>query len=203
MVTVKVLSINVSKRSSIKYLFMREPLKLLKRNKWTLFYLRRSLSRLNLKSNYMKHLNNCDQPVSWRWYWKFFHAWRIISLSTSKTKLSENYFFVNIWLLSVTCGMLNLLVKPNGIKEREPWDILLFLNSQRNVSKITLKLQPHRIIWCFCKTVVRPEDFLSLAKCSCNFKLEILKSILIIVSATGRGRDIKIPLSLLAHERKV
>ena len=48
--------------------------------------------------------------------------------------------------LSVTAGMLNLLVKPNGIKEHEPWDILLFLNSQRNVSKTILKLQPYRII---------------------------------------------------------
>ena len=47
---------------------------------WTWF-------RLSLKLNYIKHLNNCYQLVTWEWYSKFPYAWRIIS--TSKTKLSE------------------------------------------------------------------------------------------------------------------
>ena len=44
--------------------------------------------------------------------------------------------------------MLNTLVKPNDIIEREPRNILVSHHSQGNVLKITLKLQPY-MITCF------------------------------------------------------
>ena len=63
--------------------------------------------------------------------------------------------------------MLNTLVKPNDIIEREPWNILVCHQSQGNVLKITLKLHDHML---FCKTVVCPEDFSVLANSSCSFE---------------------------------
>ena len=54
-----------------------------------LFYFIWVWSRLNLSTNYIEHLSNCYQLVTWEWYSKFPHAWKIISIS--KTKLSENY----------------------------------------------------------------------------------------------------------------
>ena len=75
--------------------------------------------------------------------------------------------------------MLNALVKPSDIIEREPWDILMFLHSQDNVSKISLKLQLYMITCFYCKTVVCPEDFSVVAKRSWIFKTEIQENILI------------------------
>ena len=133
MVTVKSFLTYKLKRSSIKYLFLNEKFKLLKRNKWPLFYFIWAWFRLNLKLNYIKHLNNCYQLVTWEWYSKFPYAWRIIS--TSKTKLSENYVLCWFIILSVTATMLNTLVKPNDIKEREPRNILVSHHSQGYVLK--------------------------------------------------------------------
>ena len=44
--------------------------------------------------------------------------------------------------------MLNTLVRPNKIIEREPQEILVSHDSQENVLKITLKLQPN-MMTCF------------------------------------------------------
>ena len=74
--------------------------------------------------------------------------------------------------------MLYTIAKPNDIIECKYRIILVFLHSQGNVSKITPKLQPHGIICCY-KTVVCPENFSVLPKCSSNCKLEIQESILI------------------------
>ena len=73
-------------------------------------------------------------------------------------------------ILCVTAAMINTLVKPNNIIEREP--------PQENVSKITLSLQPY-IITCFFVRQFCPEDFSILAKSSSNFKIEIQERILI------------------------
>ena len=49
----------------------------------------------------------------------------------------------------------------------------------------------------FCKTVVCPEDFLILAKSSCNFKLEIQESILIKLLRPTLNKNISsVPLYL-------
>ena len=49
----------------------------------------------------------------------------------------------------------------------------------------------------FCKTVVRPEDFSIFAKSSCNFKLEIQKSILIRLLKPTLNKNISsVPLYL-------
>ena len=92
--------------------------------------------------------------------------------------------------------MLNTLVKPNEIIERKPRNILVSHHSQGNVLKITLKAVHDYIL--FCKTVICPEDFLILAKSSCNFKLKIQKSILIKLLKPALNKNISsVPLYLL------
>ena len=54
----------------------------------------------------------------------------------------------------------NKLLKPNEIIEREPQKTLVYQQSQGNVSKITVKRQPYRIICLF----VRPENISILDK---------------------------------------
>ena len=74
--------------------------------------------------------------------------------------------------------MLNTLVKPNDIIEREPRNILESHHSQG-------------------KKVVCPEDFLILANSSCNFKLEIQESILIKLLKPTLNKNISsVPLPL-------
>ena len=51
-----------------------------------MFYFIWVWSRLNFKSNYIKHINNCYQLVTWEWYLKFSYAWKIISTSKDKIK---------------------------------------------------------------------------------------------------------------------
>ena len=93
--------------------------------------------------------------------------------------------------------MLNTLVKPNDVIEREPQNILVSHHSQGNALKITLKLQPYMITCFFCKTVVCPEDFSILANSSCNFKLEIQESILIkLLKPTLNKNIFSVPLHL-------
>ena len=74
--------------------------------------------------------------------------------------------------------MLNTLVKLNVIIDREPPDILLFLHSLENLSKITLKITVRDQLLS-CKAVVCPKDFSVLAKSTCNLKLDIEESTLI------------------------
>ena len=72
--------------------------------------------------------------------------------------------------------MLNTLVKPNGIIEREPRTYWCLTEKCVKNNSQTSAVHDHML---FCKTVVSPEDFSVLAKSSCNFKPEIQESILI------------------------
>ena len=120
-------------------------------------------------------------------------------ISTSKTKLCENYVLYSYISFSVTAAMLNTLVK-SDIIEREPRNILVFHHSQGKLSKITLKLQPCMII-CFFLTVVCPEDFSIPAKSSGNFKLEIQESILIKLLKPTLNKNISsVPLYLFWYD---
>ena len=95
--------------------------------------------------------------------------------------------------------MLNTLVKPNDIIEREPRNILVFYHSQGNALKITQTSAIHDHML-FCKTVVCPEDFSILANSSCNFKLEIQESILIKLLKPTLNKNISsVPLHLFSY----
>ena len=86
--------------------------------------------------------------------------------------------------------MLNTLVKPNDIIEREPRKHIglspLTGKCVKNNSQ-TSAVHDHML---FCKTVPCPEDFSILTKSSCNFKLEIQESILIKLLTPTLNRNI-------------
>ena len=123
-------------------------------------------SWLKLKSNYIEHLNNCYKLVTWEWYSKFTHAWKIIS--TSKTKLSGNYVLCFL-LIYVTAAMLNTLVTQNHLIEFKSWNTgkCVKNNSQ------TWAVHEHMLS---CKTVVSPEDFQFLLR---GHEVDIQESVLI------------------------
>ena len=84
----------------------------------------------------------CDLRV----IFKILNTWRIIS--TSETKLSDNYVFLLVYNFRYNSCNAEYLGKTKRHAEREPWNILEFPHSQWNVSKITIKLQLYLII-CF------------------------------------------------------
>ena len=77
-------------------------------------------------------------------------------------------------ILSVTAAMLNTLVKPNDIIEREPRNILVSHHSQGNVLKITLKLQPYMITCFFVKQlfVLKIFQFLLIVHAISNLRFK-------------------------------
>ena len=73
-------------------------------------------------------------------------------------------FVLLVCNLSVTAAILNILVKPNKITEREEQNILAFLHSQGNMSKITLNLLPYMIICFFVRQLLVLKIFQFLLK---------------------------------------
>ena len=90
--------------------------------------------------------------------------------------------------------MLNTLLKPDVIIEREPRNILVSYHSQGKNNSQTSAIHDHML---FCKIVVCPDDFSILAKSSYNFKLEIQESILIKLFKSTWNKNISsVPLYL-------
>ena len=176
MVTVKGLLTNVLKYSSIKYLFLNESLKLLKRNKWPLFYLVQAWFWLNLKLNYIKHLNECYQLVTWEWYSEFLQMKNYFNFK-DKTKWELRSLLVyNFKCNSCNAEYIGKTKRHYRTRTSEHIGVSPLTGKYVKNNSQTLAVHDHML---FCKTVVRPEDFPILAKSSCNFKLEIQESILI------------------------
>ena len=152
-----------------------------KRNKWPLFYLICAWFRLNLKLNYIKHLNNCYPLVTWEWYPKSDIQDLRVSLRM------KNYFNFKDKIKQELCSLLVYTFKCNRCNAeyigKNKWHYKTRTSQHISVSPLTGKcvktqtsaLHDHML---FCKTVVCPEDFSILAKSSCNFKPEIQESIL-------------------------
>ena len=65
-----------------------------------------------------------------------------------KDKTKQELRSLLIYNLIVTAAMLNKLVKPNGIIEHEPRNMLVLLHSQESISVTDIKLELYMIV-CF------------------------------------------------------
>ena len=160
-----------------------------------MFYFIWVWSRLNLKSNYIKHLNNCYQLVTWEWYLKFSYAWKIIS--TSKDKIKRELLSLLVYKFkcnSCNAEYIGKTKRHSRTRTSEHIGVSPLTGKCVKNNFQTSAVHHHML---FCRTVACPEDFSILAKSSCNFKLEIQESILIKLLKPTLNKSISsVPLYL-------
>ena len=147
--------------------------------------------KVKLHRTFKQLLPACDLRV----IFKISLPWKIIS--TSKTKLSENYVFLSVY--NFKCNSCNAEFISKTKRDYRTWtskriDVLPLTGKCVKNNSQASSLHDHIL---FRKTVVCPENFSILAKSSCNFKLEIQESILIKLLKPTLNKNISsVPLYL-------
>ena len=98
--------------------------------------------KVKLHETFKQLLPVCDLKVI------FKISLRMKNYFNFKDKTKQELRSLLIYNLSVTAAMLNKSVKPNGIIEHEPRNMLVLLQSQESISVIDIKLELYMIV-CF------------------------------------------------------